>query len=152
MNHEKAKPRKRDPSESSNDDDDDDDLDAPIRSRLHPISNGSTTFTMTPSSHVIQQEPKNYNLQNHEIIYYSELLRATDDDIDDTLSHVSINARERIAKRLEQARLRRVKEEQEARKKLEIIPMFLHEGTTGATKLLGIRTSTSQNNISLQWI
>jgi hypothetical protein len=128
VNHEKAKPRKRDSRESSNDDDDDDDdddLDAPIRSRFRPTFNGSTKFTVTPSSYLIQQNPENIPSRTMKSSVTASSLKATDDDIDDTSSRVSINVRERIAKRLEQARLQRAKKEQEARKKLEIIPMFL---------------------------
>lgn len=125
VTNEKTKLRKRDPSESSNDDDDDDDLDAPILPRLHPISNGSTKFIMTPSSHVIQQNPKPIASRTMKSSVTTSSLKAMEDDTDDASSRVSISARERIAKRLEQARARRVKEEQEARKKVEIIPMFL---------------------------
>jgi len=124
VNHEKAKPRKRDPSESSSDGNDDD-LDAPIRSRFRPTSNRSTKFTVTPSSYLIQQNPENIPSRTMESSVTASSLKATDDDIDDTSSRASVNVRERIAKRLEQGRLRRVKEEQEARKKLEIIPTFL---------------------------
>jgi hypothetical protein len=123
VNHEKAKPRKQDPNESSNDDDDD--LDAPIRSRLHHISNESTEFAMTPNSNVIEQNPKTIPSRTLKSSLIASSAEVMEDDIDNTSTRVSISARERIAKRLEQARLRRVKEEQEARKKLEIIPMFL---------------------------
>jgi len=124
VNDEKAKPRKRDSSETSNNDDED--LDAPVRSRSDPASNGLTTFRMTPYLDIVEQEAK--TLTSSRIMKSSTSAgssKVVEDSIDDTSSYVSSSARERIVKRLEQARLRRVKEEQEAREKLEIIPMFL---------------------------
>jgi hypothetical protein len=123
VNSKKAEPRERDSSQSSNDDDDDS-LDAPRRSRLHPISSGSTKFAMPPNYNVTHRNTETIPSRTMKSSVTASSSKAMD-DIDDTTTRISTSARERIVKRLEQARLRRVKEEQEARKKLEIIPMFL---------------------------
>ncbi len=120
-----AKCRKKDPGEFSDDDDYEDDLDAPIRSRSHPISDRSANLTTTSNRHNFQQNPTIVNSGTMKPSIIASSAKRMEDDIDDISTRISVSARERIAKRLEQARLRRVKGEQEAREKLEIIPMFL---------------------------
>jgi hypothetical protein len=119
---EKARPQSRVSSESS---DDDDDLDAAVRVRMQPKFDEANKVIVRPGHRVLQQDSKELLSKPATDVSVKASSSEALEDNTGTLSHVSISARERIAKRLEQAKLRQAKEEQEPRKKVEIIPLFL---------------------------
>jgi hypothetical protein len=81
---------------------------------------------MTTNSRILKEGPNTTaSTRNVKSFALASSSKIVEHDIENTSNLVSTSSRERIAKRLEQARIQRSKEEQEAREKLEIIPMFL---------------------------
>ena len=118
-------PRTEDRCQSTEGDDDADDLDAPVRSRSHPPSKGLTPFTTRSGRHERNLETRLMPSRITKSSLDASPSVANDENMNETSASVSAIARERISKRLEQSKIRQAHEEQEARKKLEIIPMFL---------------------------
>lgn len=120
--NEKVEPRNRIPNESSTDDDD---LDAPVRLRVQPRSDEVKKVTVRPSPNFSQRDSKSLLSKTTTDVTVKASSSALLEDGIGTSSHTSIHARERIAKRLEQAKRRQIREDQDPRKEVEIIPMFL---------------------------
>lgn len=103
----------------------DDDLNAPIRSRMQLKPVEPTRLTVRSGYSALQQD-SNENLSKTatEVSLKTSSTGVLEDGLG-IASHVSISARERVAKRLEQAKLQQAKEEQGSQKKQDIIPLFL---------------------------
>ena len=104
---------------------DDDDLDAPIRPRVVLDYKKAKSFTTRSKNSALLQDSKTSQSAFTDGLVKANPSHVAESYDEDMSSRTSINARERIAKRLEQAKLGEVKQQQEARKRLEIIPMFL---------------------------
>ncbi len=105
--------------------DDDDDLDAPTRPPKFSTPS-AVNFSLRASAPLEDQHSGAEKVKSMAVSIQAASPKESGSETNDIPFRASMNARKRIAKRLEQARLREMKQKGEARKsKLDIIPTFL---------------------------